>query len=63
MKDEQNEIIELVADLWAKHPHQRFGQLLENYVFGHHNNHKSGCIFHIVDRDILATLREYRGNE
>lgn len=26
-------ILQLVEELWNRHPDQRFGQLLENYVF------------------------------
>tara|TARA_Y100000310_G_scaffold155934_1_gene155376 strand:+ start:1965 stop:2135 length:171 start_codon:yes stop_codon:yes gene_type:complete len=38
-KPERKEIGNLVPD-------QRLGQLLENYVFGHHTD---GCIFHVED--------------
>lgn len=31
-------IIELIGQLWDKFPDQRLGQLLANYVFGHHTD-------------------------
>jgi hypothetical protein len=34
--------------LWKLHPDQRFGQILENYIFGCERQHKK-CIFHIED--------------
>jgi acyl-CoA reductase-like NAD-dependent aldehyde dehydrogenase len=55
----RKEILEKVAELWEKHPSERFGQLLENHVFGHHLMQESGeCIFHIYDETILANLKE-----
>lgn len=43
-----NRICEKLRLLWLKHPDQRLGQLLENYVFGCERQHKR-CIFHIED--------------
>ena len=31
--ENKKELLDLVENLWEKYPKQRFGQLLENYVF------------------------------
>ena len=35
-------ICKLLQKVWMEVPEQRLGQLLENYIFGHHER---GCIF------------------
>jgi hypothetical protein len=52
----RKEILENLAELWDKYPSQRFGQLLENYVFGHHEDTNS-CIFHIYDETTLHNIK------
>lgn len=41
--------------LWVKFPDQRFGQLLENYVFGY-NALTNKQVFHIGDDDLEKHL-------
>jgi hypothetical protein len=44
--------------LWGYHPDQRLGQLLENYIFGHHSKYRDGCIFHVEDDGVERKLDE-----
>lgn len=41
--------------IWHYFPDQRLGQLLENYVFGHHLN-TGGCIFNHEDDETEVKL-------
>lgn len=50
-------ILALIEKLWTQHPDQRLGQLLENYVFGHHAN-RACCIFHPQDDDVEKVLEK-----
>jgi len=57
MRDPQriSRICKKLEQFWIKVPDQRFGQVCENYIFGHHLE-TNGCIFHIEDdktEDIL----------
>jgi hypothetical protein len=45
-------------ELWHKHPDQRLGQLLANYIFGHHRD-----IFHQEDEITEARLRAMFGTD
>jgi len=49
-------ICTLLEILWNKYPDQRLGQLLENYVFGHHDE---GCIFYQKDTETISKLLAY----
>ena len=58
-----DDILVLLKALWHRHPDQRLGQLLENYVFGHHLERmkgtvQDGCIFYLEDDEVLEKLRE-----
>jgi hypothetical protein len=53
----RKQVLENLAELWEKHPSMRFGQLLENCVFGHHLAN-GGCIFHVYDEDTLKNILE-----
>jgi|WetSurMetagenome_2_1015567.scaffolds.fasta_scaffold09230_9 hypothetical protein len=44
--------------IWGDYPDMRFGQFLENYIFGHHISHPDGCIFHIEDDIVEKKLDE-----
>jgi hypothetical protein len=47
--------------LWKKYPDMRMGQILENFVFGHHLE-KGNCIFYqeddITERNLDKVLEE-----
>ena len=51
-------IIELIGQLWDKFPDHRLGQLLSNFVFGHHTD-----IFHQEDdqteRVLIGAIKFY----
>jgi DNA-directed RNA polymerase subunit RPC12/RpoP len=59
LSSEQEEIIRLIRELWSKTPEQRFGQVLENYVFyqGQRGDKTSVRLFHQQDSETLAILR------
>jgi len=42
-------ILDKLSDLWHKHPDQRLGQVLENYVFGYI---VPSPLFHVEDDEI-----------
>ena len=48
-------ICKKLEQLWHYFPDQRLGQLLENYVFGHHID-TGGCIFNHEDDEIEIKL-------
>lgn len=48
--------------LWHKHPDERLGQLLENYIFGCEKQHKR-CIFHIEDDQTELQLKRVIGDD
>ena len=52
-------ILHLLGTLWYEFPDQRLGQLLENYVFGHHSERDSMCIFHQEDDETEARLERF----
>jgi hypothetical protein len=49
-----------ILTLWEKHPEQRLGQLLENYVFtqGFRGDKTSLCLFYQEDSLTLEVLKE-----
>ena len=51
-------ICEKLDIIWSYHPDQRLGQLLENYIFGHHSKYRDGCIFHVEDDGVEKKLDE-----
>jgi hypothetical protein len=53
----RKQILENLEKLWIKHPSQRFGQLLENYVFGHHIG-RTPCMFHVYDEITLENIKK-----
>ena len=58
LSKEQAEILKLLRKLWKKHPDQRLGQLLENYVFfaGQRGDLTSVRLFYQEDLRTLAIL-------
>jgi len=53
----RKDILENLSKLWEKYPSMRFGQLLENFVFGHHSE-RNQCIFHVYDEETLKNIVE-----
>lgn len=56
-----DKIIGLLRILWKRYPDMRLGQLLENYIFGHHlermrDGLQWGCLFHVEDEIVVAKL-------
>ena len=49
-----------IKDLWYEHPDQRFGQLLENYIFtkGERGDNTSVSLFNQEDDKTEKILRE-----
>lgn len=58
LSKEQREILKLLRKLWEKHPTQRLGQLLENYVFfaGQRGDLTSVRLFFQEDLRTLAII-------
>lgn len=56
-------IVNLLRVLWKKHPDQRLGQLLENYVFfqGQRGDFTSVRLFHQQDEDTEMILTKTIG--
>lgn len=60
MRDKERivRIVELIGQLWDKFPDHRLGQLLANFVFGHHTD-----IFHQEDdkteEQLIKTIKFY----
>ena len=56
---EQEEILKLLRKFWKKYPNQRFGQLLENYLFlqGQRGDKTSNMLFFQEDKETLDILR------
>jgi hypothetical protein len=52
----KDEILEIVTELCEMYPTMRFGQILENYAFGPHN--QRCCIFHFEDKEVLKNLKD-----
>ena len=61
VSDTKEEILSRLKDLWYRHPEQRLGQLLENYVFfqGQRGDKTSVRLFHQQDSETLKILREW----
>ena len=55
-----DKILEKIGKLWKEKPDQRFGQFLENYVFGHHLD-RNCCIFYHEDDMIEKKLNVLHG--
>ena len=49
-------ICEDIKVLWKRHPDERLGQLMENYIFGCERQTKK-CIFHVEDDQVERTLK------
>ena len=49
-------IMKLMQELWERHPDERAGQLMENYIFGCERQTKK-CVFHIEDDQVERTLK------
>jgi len=64
LNKEQEEILKLLRKFWKKYPNQRFGQLLENYLFfqGQRGDKTSNMLFFQEDKETLDILR-YLGNK
>jgi hypothetical protein len=60
VSDTKEEILSRLKDLWYGHPQQRFGQLLENYVFyhGQRGDKTSVALFYQQDSETVQILRE-----
>ena len=54
-------VCERIKKLWSKYPDMRLGQLLENFVFGHHLE-TGNCIFYqeddVTERSLDRVLEE-----
>jgi len=59
LNKEQEEILKLLRKFWKKYPNQRFGQLLENYLFfqGQRGDKTSNMLFFQEDKETLDILR------
>jgi hypothetical protein len=57
------EILEKLEKLWEIHPNQRFGQLLENYIFndGERGDETSRALFYQSDEKTLWNIKESLG--
>lgn len=62
LNKEQVKILKLLRKLWKKHPNQRLGQLLENYVFyqGQRGDTTSVRLFFQQDTETLNILISLR---
>jgi len=65
MEDDKEEILMRIKELWDKYPHQRLGQLLENYVFinGERGDQTSVKLFYQTDSDTLSILKSQTGEK
>jgi len=59
LNKQQKEILSKLAKLWSKYPEQRFGQLLENYVFfsGQRGDKTSVRLFYQIDKRTLRNIK------
>lgn len=65
LNSEQEEILSRLKDLWLRHPQERLGQLLENYIFyqGKRGDKTSVALFHQEDSETVRILRERKGEK
>jgi len=61
----KEEILSQLKTLWDRHPLQRLGQLLENYVFfqGERGDKTSVRLFYQQDEETLKILQERKGEK
>lgn len=51
-------VLDAVRSVWAKHPHMRLGQLLENVTY-RPSTGTSRAVFYIHDDVLIALLQRY----
>lgn len=65
LSDSQKAILKLLRELWERHPQQRLGQILENYVFynGQRGDKTSVALFFQYDLETLKVLQNRLGEK
>ena len=65
LSDSQKAILKLLRELWERHPQQRLGQLLENYVFynGQRGDKTSLALYFQYDLETLKVLQGRLGEK
>lgn len=58
----EQEVLQLVAEIWEKYPHLRFFQLLELIYTSAYRNSDRTDPFYMEGPDVISTLNKILGN-